>query len=519
MEQQMNGAESLVRTLVAGGVDTCFTNPGTSEMHFVAALDKVDGMRCVLCLFEGVATGAADGYGRMAGKPGSTLLHLGPGLGNGIANLHNARRAQTPMVNIVGEHATYHRVHDAPLTSDIEGLARPVSGWVRTAMDARSVAEDGAAAIAAARTPPGQIATLILPADTAWNPGRGIAQVPAAPAARPVDPAAIEAAARLLKSGEPTVLLLGGVALRERGLALAGRIAAKTGAQLLAQMSNARIARGAGRVAVERVPYPVDQALGVLKGAKHMLLAGSKAPVAFFAYPGKPSVLTPPGCDIQSFATPQEDVTAALEALAEAVGAANGPLPASDAVRPEVPSGGKITSEAIAAMLGALLPEGAIVCDESVTTGRGFFPQTRAAPPHDWLQITGGAIGLGMPLATGAAVACPERKVINLEADGSGMYTLQALWTQAREGLNVTTLVWANRSYAILRGELANVGATNPGRKALDMLSLGNPSLDWVQLAKGMGVEGRRAETVDELVAAFRAGLKVQGPYLIEVVL
>ncbi|HYB09251.1 MAG TPA: acetolactate synthase large subunit [Alphaproteobacteria bacterium] len=515
----MNGAESLVRTLVAGGVDVCFTNPGTSEMHFVAALDKVDGMRCILCLFEGGATGAADGYARMAEKPGSTLLHLGPGLGNGIANLHNAKRAQTPMVNIVGEHATYHRAYDAPLTSDIEGLARPVSGWVRTAMDSRIVASDGAAAIAAARTPPGQVATLILPADTAWNPGNGIAAVPEVAPEMAVDGATIDAAARILRSGEPSLILLGGKALRAEALGLAGRIAAKTGARLMAPTSNARMARGAGRTALDRVPYPVDQALTVLKEFRHVILVSARPPVAFFGYPGKPSVLTPPGCDIQTLATAHHDVRAALVALADAVGAAKVPPPVGDAVRPAVPTGGAIAPDAVAAALGSLLPEDAIVCDESVTTGRGFFPQTRAAPPHDWLQLTGGAIGLGIPLATGAAVACPGRKVISLEADGSGMYTLQALWTQARYGLNVLTLIWANRSYAILRGELASVGAQNPGPKALDMLSLGNPDLNWVQLAKGMGVEARRATTVDELVSTFRAGVAAEGPFLVEVMI
>jgi len=519
MEQRMNGAESLVRTLLAGGVEVSFTNPGTSEMHFVAALDKVEGMRSVLCLFEGVATGAADGYGRMAGKPASTLLHLGPGLGNGIANLHNAKRALTPLVNIVGEHATYHRAYDAPLTSDIEGLARPVSGWVRTATDARSVAADGAAAIAAARTPPGQVATLVLPADTAWNEGNGVAPLPPVPAARPVADAAIDAAARILKRGEATMILLGGSALREEGLALAGRIASKTGARLMAPTSNARIARGAGRVAIERVPYPVDHALAALKDVQHLILVGARTPTAFFGYPGKPSLMTPPGCHVQTLATPEQDLIAALAALADAVQAPRNASNVPPVERPQVPRGGAVTPEALAAMLGALLPEGAIVCDESVTTGRGFFPMTRAAPPHDWLQITGGAIGLGMPLATGAAVACPERKVVNLEADGSGMYTLQALWTQARERLDVLTLVWSNRTYAILRHELAQVGAGNPGRKALDMLSLGNPELDWVKLAGGMGVEGRRAATMDELVRAFRTGLEAKGPFLIEVVL
>ncbi|MCW5749857.1 MAG: acetolactate synthase large subunit [Alphaproteobacteria bacterium] len=514
----MNGAESLVRTMVDGGVDVCFTNPGTSEMHFVAALDKVEGMRCVLCLFEGVATGAADGYARMADRPGSTLLHLGPGLANGLANLHNARRAMSPVVNIVGEHATYHRKHDAPLTSDIEALARPMSHWVRTATEAGSVGQDGADAIAAASRAPGQIATLILPADTAWNEGGSRGRIAAIEPRPPVARAAIDASLRALRSGEPTLLLLTGVALRAHGLSLAARIAEKTGARIMAQYANGRIQRGAGRVSVERVPYPVDQAVKVLQDFRRMILVGAKAPVAFFAYPGKPSLLAHPDCRIETLATADEDIIGALEWLADEVGAAKS-LAAPPARRPDLPADGPIVAEAIAATLGALMPEDAIICDESVTTGRGFFPLTRGAAPHDWLQLTGGSIGLGMPLATGAAVACPERKVINLEGDGSGMYTLQALWTQAREQLDVLTIVWSNRSYAILKGELMNVGAENPGRKALDMLSLGNPDLDWVSMARGMGVPGQRVDSMAGFIKAFRAGLAARGPYLIEAVL
>jgi acetolactate synthase-1/2/3 large subunit len=514
----MNGAESLVETLVRGGVEVCFTNPGTSEMHFVAALDSVPGIRCVLCLFEGGATGAADGYARMAGKPAATLLHLGPGLGNGIANLHNARRARSPVVNIVGEHAVYHLPHDAPLTSDIEGLARPVSAWVRTARSAAEVGRDAAEAIAAAARAPGQVATLILPADAAWNEGGKVAATPAIPAPPMPSGDAIDKAARALRASAACVLLLGHTALRQRGLDLAGAIAAKTGCRLLAQMSNARMERGAGRVPVERVPYPVDMALNLLKDVEHLVLAGTHAPVAFFAYPGKPSKLTPEGCDIQTLAAPGEDLTGALVALAEAVGARAADAPRQKPAPPPLPSGA-LASEKIAAILGALMPEGAIVCDESVTTGRGFFPATRGGAPHDWLQLTGGAIGLGIPLATGAAVASPGRRVVSLEADGSGMYTLQSLWTQARERLAVTTLIWANRAYAILRGELTNVGAKNPGRKALDMLSLDDPALDWVKLAGGMGVEGARVESCEALIDAFRASLKRSGPFLIEVAL
>jgi acetolactate synthase-1/2/3 large subunit len=514
----MNGAESLVRTLVAGGVDVCFANPGTSEMHFVAALDRVDGMRCVLGLHETVVTGAADGYARMAEKPASTLLHLGPGLANGLSNMHNAGRAGSPMVNIVGDHTTYHRTYDAPLTSDIEGTARPFSHWVRTSPDARAVATDGAAAIAAARTPPGQIATLILPADTAWNEADGIAVVPPVPARRHVDGAAVAEAVRAVRSGEPALLLLGGLAVRADALEWAGRIAAATGVALLAQTSNPRIQRGAGRVDVERVPFPIDLALAALKGFKHVILAGAKAPIAFFAYPGKPSVLTPEGCVIHTLARPADDVAHALEWLADELGARTQKFATARAERPARPTG-PITPQSLAQALGALLPEGAIVTDEAVTTGRGFFPFTRGAPPHDWMQNMGGSIGLGLPLATGAAIACPDRKVVALQADGSAMYSLQALWTQAREGLDVTTALFDNRSYAILRNELANVGAQNPGRKALDMLDIGRPDLDWVGLARGMGVPGRRVTTIDEFVDAFARGLATPGPYLVDVVL
>ena len=517
-EKKMNGAESLARTLVACGVEVCFANPGTSEMHFVAALDRVEGIRCVLGLFEGVVTGAADGYGRMADKPAATLLHLGPGLGNGLANLHNANKAMTPLVNIVGDHATYHLRHDAPLTADIEGLAAPVSQWVRTSPDARSVAADGAAAIVAAMTPPGQVATLILPADTAWNESDGPAALPAVPPRAAVDGEALAEAARLLRSGETSALLLAGRALREDALHVAGRIAKATGARLMCPMSNARLQRGAGRVMVERVPYPVDMALAMLADVRHIILVGSKSPVAFFAYPDKPSLLTPEGCEAYPLAAPGDDLLGALEALADELGAPPEAALIAPATRP-APATGALTVDALANSISALMPEHAIIADEGITVGRQVPAKTRGAPPHDWLQITGGSIGIGLPLATGAAVACPDRPVIGLQADGSAMYTLQALWTQAREGLNITTVIFANRSYACLRDELTNVGALNPGRKALDMLDIGNPDLDWLSLAAGMGVEAGRATSAEEFNRLFKAGLDCQGPYLIEAVL
>ncbi len=513
----MNGAECVVRSEVASGVDVCFSNPGTSEMHFVAALDKVDGMRCHLGLFEGVVTGAADGYARMADKPAATLLHLGPGLGNGLANLHNARKANTPIVNVVGEHATYHIEHDAPLTADIEGIAWPVSHWVRTSMSAKAVARDGAEAVAAAMTPPGQIATLVLPANTAWEASEGQATPQPVPERAQVDGDAGRRSAEILRGTGQTLLLLTGHALRELPLELAGRIAAKTGAKVMAQGSNARLQRGAGRVPVNRIPFPVDQALEVLKGFQHIVLVGAKAPVAFFAYPGKPSLLYPEGCEIHALSTLEEDSVHALEWLADELGATGTEASVQRAERPARPTGA-LTKDSIAAALGALLPEDAIVADESVTTGRGFYPLTAGAPPHCWLNNMGGSIGLGMPLATGAAVACPDRKVVCLEGDGSGMYTLQALWTQARDGLDVTTVVFANRTYEILKGELANVGASNPGRKALDMLELGRPDLDWVAMSRGMGVSAERVENVDDFQTALARGLAEPGPYLVEVV-
>ncbi len=513
----MNGAESLIRTLVAGGVEVCFANPGTSEMHFVAALDRVAGMRCVLGLFEGVVTGAADGWARMTGRPAGTLLHLGPGLANGLANLHNATKAATPVVNIVGDHATYHRRYDAPLTSDIETAAKPFSRWVHTCPDAKLVAAAGAAAIAAALEPPGGVATLILPADTAWNEANGPAPILPVPARARVSAEAVREAAKVLRSGEPALILLGGPALRERGLELAGRLCAKTGARMLAQGSNARIERGAGRVPVHRVPYVVEQALGVLAGLKHVILVGSKVPVAFFAYPDKPSLLVPQDCVPHTLATAAEDGVQALEWLADELGALATPAPFS-ALAPVPPGTGKITPEALARSLGALLPEHAIVTDEGVTTGRGFFPSTETAQPHTWLANMGGSIGLGLPMATGAAIACPQRKVVALQADGSAMYTLQALWTMARENLDVTVALFANRSYAILKGELAQVGA-KAGQKALDMLEIGRPDLDWVSLARGMGVPATRVTDMDGFNRHFAEGLATPGPYLVEVTL
>jgi acetolactate synthase-1/2/3 large subunit len=514
----MNGAESLVRTLTGGGVTVCFANPGTSEMHFVAALDRVPEMRCVLALHEAIATGAADGYARMAERPAATLLHLGPGLANGLSNLHNARKASTPIVNIVGDHATYHRQYDAPLTSDIEAAARPFSSWVHTSREARSVAADGAAAIAAARTPPGHVATLILPGDTAWNEADGPAPVPDAPLRSRVSGDAVREARNALLSGEPALLLLGGAATRAPALELASKIARKTGARLLLQTFNARIERGAGRVAAERVPYPVDMAVETLRGVRHIVLAGARPPVAFFAYPDKPSRLAPPDTHFHVLARVEEDIVHALAWLADELGA-GAVAPELAPLEPGTPAAGPITPAALGQSLSALLPEQAIVIDEGITVGRSCFTPTLRARPHDWIGNMGGSIGIGPALAVGAAIACPHRKVVALQADGSFMYAPQALWTEARESLDVTTIVLANRAYAILRHELANVGARNVGRKALDMLDLTRPTLDWVSLARGMGVPGIRVESMEELNAGLKKSLAQPGPFLIEAVI
>ncbi|MGY3529825.1 MULTISPECIES: acetolactate synthase large subunit [Bradyrhizobium] len=512
----MNGAESLVRTLVAGGVDVCFTNPGTSEMHFVAALDKVPGMRCVLGLFEGVVTGAADGYFRMKGTPASTLLHLGPGLANGLANLHNAKKAHSGIVNIVGQHATYHIEYNAPLTSDIEGLARPMSAWVRTSPDAKSVARDGAAAIAAASGAPPQVATLILPADTAWNEADEVAQVPVESQRRNYSPQAVESAAKVLRSGEPTLLLMTGSAVAEPALALAAQIAGKTGCKVMGQLASPRMARGRGRFSIERVPYVVELALAALKGFRHIVLVEANEPVAFFAYPNKPSLLKPEGCEVHRMTSIGENSVAALQALASAVGAKPADVKPQATVELVKPTGA-LNHASIAQAIAAAVPDNAILVDESITTGRGFFPLTAGAAPHDWIQNLGGSIGYSTPVATGAAIACPDRKVICMVGDGSAMYTIQSLWTQAREGLNIVTIVFANRMYQILRGEFDGVGAGEPGKRAQDMLRIDSPTLDFVALAKSMGVPGRAVTTADEFNKALAEAVAEPGPRLIEV--
>jgi acetolactate synthase I/II/III large subunit len=510
----VNGAQALIGSLVGAGVDVCFMNPGTSEMHFVSALDSVPEMRGVLALFEGVATGAADGYARIADRPAAVLLHLGPGLANGLANLHNARRARSPVVNIVGAHATGHVRYDAPLQSDIEALARTVSGWVHTSGTTRDLAQDAMRAVTEAKR--GHIATLILPADVSWSDGAALAPARAPVPAEEVPGAQVSAAAGVLAAGASAMILLGGQALTERGLRAASRIGAATGARLLAETFPARMERGLGVPSVDRLAYLVEVAEAQLAGVRHLVLAGARSPVSFFAYPDGRSDLVPEGGQVTVLADADQDVQAALEALAERVAAGTEPVLAAGA--PPAAEPGPLTAISLANAVAASLPEHAIVVDEANTSGFALPVALAAAPRHSLLTLTGGSIGQGLPAATGAAVAAPNRPVLSLEADGSALYTIQALWTQARERLDVTTVLINNAAYAILRMELARTAAGQAGERASRMLDLSGPTPDFTEISTGLGVPAVRATTAEELDAALRAAYAEPGPHLIEAI-
>ncbi|HEX5282284.1 MAG TPA: acetolactate synthase large subunit [Micropepsaceae bacterium] len=512
----MNGAESLVRTLISSGVDTCLANPGTSEIHFVAALDRNPGMRCVLALFEGVVTGAADGYGRMARKPAATLMHCGPGMANGLSLLHNAKRACTPIINIVGDQATYHAPLDPPLASDVEGWARQVSQWVYKAKNSREVGSAAAAAVQQACRAPGGSATLILPSDVSWREPGEEARALTVPAPAKSSPEQITGAVRALRSGQPAVLLVTGAALLPENLRSAHKVAAATGARLMTPTFNARIARGRGRPPLDAVPYPVDEAVALLKGTKHIVSAGTGAPVAFFAYPGKPGIVSPEDAQLHVLARPDQDIPDALERLAAELNCRDSAI-AEIAPEP-VPQDGTLTVENAARVVSALLPDDAIIVDEAISLRGPFFRATKNAAPHDWLQVPGGAIGGGPPLSTGAAIGAPGRRAIVLEGDGSAMYTVQALWTQAREKLDVTTLILSNRKYNILEIELRAAGAPQ-GNSASDLFEIDRPGIDWVKMANAQGVEAARADTVSRFADLFRAANARRGPFLIELVL
>lgn len=514
-----NGAQALMKTLVQGGVEVCFTNPGTSEMHFVAALDSAPQMRAVLCLFEGVATGAADGYGRMAGKPAATLLHLGCGLGNGLANLHNARKGKVPVLNIVGDHATSHVPYDAQLQSDIETVARNVSPqFVRTSQSTQALCRDAAQALAVAKGPPGQVATLILPADVSWGEG-GTPEPPSATAAPScAHDDRVKTLAASIRTGGRTAMLLGGSGLREEALWIAARIAAHSGVKLFSETFPTRLERGAGLPAVERIAYLAEMAAVQLKGVERLILVDAKAPVSFFAYPGKRSDLTPEGCAVETLAAPDQDAVGSLKKLAIALGADNAQAPSAPALRPPAPRGRRLTAEKVCKAVGQLLPQDAILIDEAITSGLMLAHYTAGAPRHDLLTLTGGAIGQGLPNAIGAAIACPERPVLALIGDGSSMYTIQALWTLAREGLNVTAVIFNNAAYSVLNVELERVGAERIGPKARAQLDLGGAGLDFAKIAEGMGVTAVRVEETDAFCRALAQALATPGPHLIDAV-
>ena len=515
----MNGAETLVKTLLTNGLQICFANPGTSEMHFVAALDQHPDLRCILCLFEGGATGAADAYFRMTGQVAATLLHLAPGFGNGFANLHNARKAHSGVLTILGEHATWHLDHESPLRGDTAGISRTVSHWVRTSTSAGELAQDGAAALAAARAQGGQIATLILPANTAWEDAPPVTALCPSPKALAVPAQAAITAAATALAQPGAALLLDGAGTWGPGAHLAGRIAAATGCRLLAPCFVTRIERGAGSVPMESIPYSPDLAAQALADLSVIVICGTGRPTNFFGYPGKTSTPEPPGCRMIDLCSPSMDGMATLTLLAEAAGA-GATAPTTPACLPPPPAPlALLNADTIGAVLAARLPAGAIVVDEAITNASAMAAATIGAARHDWLCLMGGAIGSGLPLALGAAVACPDRPVLALMGDGSAMYTLQALWTMARERLNVVTLIFANRGYQILRSELANVGVPSVGRNAARMFDVEDPSLDWVALAKGHGVPGERVTTAAQLDAALTRAFSGTSPCLIEMVM
>jgi acetolactate synthase-1/2/3 large subunit len=514
----MNGAESLLRTASAAGIEVCFANPGTTEMPLVLALETVREIRPVLCLFEGVCTGAADGYGRMAEKPALTLLHLGPGFANGIAYLHDARRARSPIVNLIGEHATWHIAADPPLNSDIESLARPVSVWLKRNASAAELPDDTAAAIGAAMISPGQIATLIIPHDYQIESVSQVATLPAVPPPPRVSDWVIKRAAELLRTGVKPALFLGGLALGLRALQAVGRIAAATNCRLIGETFPKRMERGAGLPLIERLPYFPEPARAMLSQHEAIVIAGAREPVSFFGYPGQPSYFIAPEQTKHILAAPNEDIPAALEALADELGATQIEPAMAPLRRPDRP-GGPLTLEAFAAAIASVQPEQAIVMDEGNTSSFYYFGVAGGAPPFTHLAQPGGAIGLGMPVATGAAIACPDRPVINIQADGSAMYTLQALWTEAREGLNIKTIICNNGGYRVLGAELQRAGIKEFSPLLKSLIGLANPEPDWVKLSTGMGVPAARVERAEDLAETLARSLHEPGPYLIEAVL
>ncbi len=513
----MTGADALIQTLVDCGVDTCFANPGTTETHLVGAIDRTTRMRPILGLFEGVCTGAADGYARLSGKPAATLLHLGPGLANGLCHLHNGRKAHSPSVNLIGNHPRSHLKYDAPLSSDIVGLAEPVSGWVRQVADPGDIAQDGAEAVAAAWGPPGQVASLIIPADCSWTEGIVAVGAPPRPSTEPAMDKTVSSIAELCAHGRKTALLIGAEGLTEPGLKAAGAIAEKTGVRLIAYTFEPRMQRGAGRVKVDRIPYFPEDAAEALKGLEHMVLCGSKEPVSFFSYPSGGGTLVPDGCDLHTLVPVGGDVITSLAGLADLIGAKE-PASSQPLLLPDLPTGG-ITADAASAVIARAIPEDAVIVDEGITVGFPAYAQSEGSAPHDWLFITGGGIGWAMPVAVGAAVAAPDKKILCIQGDGGAMYTIQALWTMAREQLDVTTVIFSNRGYLILDIELQRHGLGPAGANAHRLMDMDEPRIDFVKMAEAQGVDAHRIDECGRFSSVLADCLNQPGPHFIEVMM
>jgi acetolactate synthase-1/2/3 large subunit len=507
------GADLLVATAGANGIDHCFANPGTTELHLVQALDRSPQMRSVLCAFEGVCSGAADAYARITGRPALGLYHLGPGFANALANVHNARRHHTPMVNVIGDQASWHLEADAPLTSDIAALSQ----WTGRLIELDTPDAAGAAmadAIRGALAGPQRISNLVVPADCAWGSTSGTPVVaePIVPRVPNADEVAASAAALTRPGG---ALILDGAALTARSLRLADAIRNATGC-LITSGRPARQEIGTDVPLIDQLPYfpqPLQQALA---GVTAAVLTGFGEPVTFFGYPDTPSYPLPDAAERLALHGPDDDLDAVLAAVAAELGveaiAGSGrtadPLPPVDA--------GPLSPRNLGQAFAAAIPDGAIVVSEAISSGGGYRALAPSAAPHTLLAVTGGAIGGGLPAAVGAAVAAPGRPVLALQADGSALYTIQSLWTMAREQLDVTVVICANRSYQILDVELAAAGIELSDTA---LTSLDSPPVDFASLAAGFGVPGVSVSTGEELARALSRAAAEPGPHLIEAVL
>jgi len=512
----MTGAEHIMKTLAQAGVKVCFANPGTSEMHLVGALETVPEMRPVLCLFEGVTTAAADGYARMTGQPACTLLHLGPGFANSAANSHNARRGHSPMINIIGEHATFHVANNAPLTTDIATAAEPFSDAVKYISSTSSLASDLREALAAANEGLGKVVTLVVPSDIAWSetdeePAAHIEVEPS------FDSSHVSKIGDALLEDKSAAILLGGV-ISESSMLSAAKIAKKTGAQLLLDIHTSRTTRGAGTPVFQRLQYFPELAIEQLADIETMVCAGIASPVAFFGYPNTPSSVVSDHCNVHALAEPGDEIEPALKALESALDAAD-EVPELYGFDLPAPPSGALTRDAVAQSVVHLLPENSIVVDESITSGGPLNQLAATGPKHDVLRLTGGAIGWGLPASIGAAVACPDRKVFAFEGDGSAMYTIQALWTMARENLDVTAVIFANRDYSILQMEYARMGFDPSNPNIRPLMNLEEPSIGFSKLGLGMGITSVSTSTAEEFHQAFQNATNSSGPNLIEVIL